>query len=421
MRIAYLVSLYPAPSHTFIRREVDALRTRGLDIHTFSVRRTPEAQLSAQDRAEADRTFSVVPASPASLLAANLGALSRRPGRFLSTLRLALGHRVPGVRALLWAVFHFAEAMVLARELRRRRTDHLHNHFANAGATVGLLAAHFLRLPWSLTLHGISETDYPAGLLLGRKLAHARFAACVSWFGRAQAMRVTPAEQWRKFAIVRCGLDLAETDRARPVRAASRAVPRVICVGRLSPEKGQLGLLEAVAALRARGIGCELVLVGDGPAREEVERRIASLGLGDTVLMKGRMGEADTLAEIGGADLLVLPSFMEGLPIVLMEAMALGVPVVASRVAGVPELVEDGVGGALFRPADWGELADRMAALVRDPALRARYAAAARAKVEAEFDIAKAITPLPTLFAQAADAKDGPAEPPRLGQVAAIR
>jgi glycosyltransferase involved in cell wall biosynthesis len=390
-RIAYVVSQYPASSHTFIRREVDSLRRHGVDIRTYSIRRPSPAELKApEDKASFDTTRFVLPMRMPTLLGAHLRALTTRPGAWFSLLRVALRHRAPGAKAMLWSLFHFAEAIVLAKMLREDGIAHVHNHFANAGATVGMLAARFAGLPWSLTLHGISETDYPAGLTLGAKLEAADFAACVSWFGRAQAMRVTAPAHWHKFATVRCGLDLPKLPAAPP-----RTGPRreIVCVARLSPEKGHLGLLEAIEPLDVT-----LTLVGDGPMLAEIEAAVAAHGMVDRVRFAGRLDEAATLAAIARADLLVLPSFMEGLPIVLMEAMAIGVPVIGSRVAGVPELIEDGVEGLLFRPGDWADLRRAIARLRDEPDLGDRLATAARAKVEREFDIATAVLPLAHRF-----------------------
>ncbi|HEX7479666.1 MAG TPA: glycosyltransferase family 4 protein [Polyangiales bacterium] len=393
MRIAYLVSQYPAPSHTFIRREVAALRARGAPIETYSVRRPSEPERSAAlDRSAYEQTYYLLPPRVAAALFAHAAALLGHPLAYLGTLRLSLRHRVPGLSALIWSVFHFAEAIVLASELRRRGVTHLHNHFANAGATVGLLAAHFLQLPWSLTLHGTAETDYPAGLLLGAKLEAAQFAVCVSHFGRAQAMRVTAPEHWHKLFICRCALDLSQL----PERVArtDQARARIVCVGRLSPEKGHLGLLEAFASARAQGVDAQLVLIGDGPERARIETRLSELGLREHVQLRGQLDEQTTLAEVASSDVLVLASFLEGLPVVLMEAMALGLAVIGPRVAGVPELVHDGESGLLFAAGDWNELAEQLKRVLADPELRARLGRAGRAKVEAEFEIGRAIEPL---------------------------
>jgi colanic acid/amylovoran biosynthesis glycosyltransferase len=376
-RIGYLVSQYPAASHTFIRREVEALRSRGLEIETFSVRRPSPLELkSPRDRAEFARTFYLLPANTKTMLSAHVCALVTRPVAYLQVLMLALRHRVPGFRALTWAFFHFAEAIRLARELESRQITRLHNHFANSGATVGMLASSFLKLPWSITLHGISETDYPAGLLLSAKIQAASFVACVSEFGRAQAMRISPPECWHKLLLIRCALNLDDLPQRRlsdPGRPA-----RLICVGRLSAEKGHLGLLEAFAKVIAAGIDAELVLVGDGPEKEKISQTVTSLALNNKIRLAGLLTEDATLNEIADADVLVIASFMEGLPVVLMEAMGIGLPVVATRVAGIPELVVEGKNGLLFSPANWDELAGHLVKLCSDAPLRNRLGRAGR-------------------------------------------
>lgn len=389
MRIAHLVSQYPAPSHTFIRREVLALRARGIDVQTFSVRAAE--CISEDDESARDETFYILPAKPLAVAQAHAQALAANPARYASTLRESLRHRVPGSRAWAWSLFYFLEAIVLARELEERKVSHVHNHFANAGANVGYLASRFLGLPWSLTLHGISETDYPAGVMLPDKILAARFVVCASYFGLAQAMRLVPHKHWSKMFVGRCGLDLeALPQRERPQNGR----PRVVCVGRLSAEKGHFGLLEAFHAVRSSGLDAELVLVGDGPERERIEDTIHALNLGAHVQLLGRLPADGTLQEIARADLLVLASFMEGLPVVLMEAMALGLPVIASRVAGVPELVEHGTQGLLFTPGKWSELADALKVLLADGALRERMGQAGRTKIEHEFEIGRAVEPL---------------------------
>ena len=396
MRLAYLTSQYPAASHTFIRREVEALRSRGRQIDTFSVRPPGADETQDQaDRSEEEKTFYILRQPATSFIAAHLGALFTSPARYFRTLALALGHRAPAARGLLLSFAHFAESVLLARELKRRRVEHLHNHFANSAATVGLLATRMLGIGWSFTMHGISETDYPAGLMLGRKIEAAKFVACVSYFGRGQGMRLVAPDHWPKMHVVRCGLPL---DRLPPRESDGSNAEALICVGRLSPEKGQQGLIRAFAELRDRHQDLRLRLVGDGPDRPALEANAAKLGLGDHVMFLGRMTEADTLAEIARSDILILPSFMEGLPIVLMEAMALGVPVVATRVAGIPELVEDGLGGLLFTPSRWDELAACIERLLTDEPLRVSLAEHGKRKVANEFDVTKSAQIMAALF-----------------------
>jgi colanic acid/amylovoran biosynthesis glycosyltransferase len=395
MKLAYLTSQYPATSHTFISREVAAMRRLGVQLDTFSIRGPTKAELEDSALAdEARKTFTVLEQPSTRIVGAHLRMVARQPRQYFSTFARAMRHRAPGLKGLILGVAHFAEAVVLAEELMRRRATALHNHFANSGATVGYLTARLLKIPWSFTIHGISETDYPAGLMLGRKIAAAEFVACVSYFGRAQAMRLVEPNQWPKLHVVRCGLPLASL----PTHTKPGETVRIICVGRLSPEKGQAGLLEAFATITKDQDQVELLLVGDGPERGPLQSRAESLRLTDRVSFAGRCSEQETLDHIARAHILVLPSFMEGLPIVLIEAMAIGTPVIASRVAGIPELVEDGQSGLLFTPSDWGALASCMRRLINDEALRARLARAGRTTVEAEFDIARSARVMRVLF-----------------------
>jgi glycosyltransferase involved in cell wall biosynthesis len=401
MRIAYLVSQYPAASHTFIRREVLSLRARGFAIDTFSVRRpTGTGKLAAVDRGEEQSTWYLLPAPPVRLARSHARALLRRPRAYARTLRRALGHRAPGLRGLLWSAFHFAESIDLAAELERRDIEHLHNHFANSGATVGYLAASYLDLAWSLTLHGASEFDYPAGLLLPEKLEAAEFVACVTHFGRAQAMRMVDPKYWHKFHIVRAGIDPPiGFHAARSAAPAPGARPHFVCVARLAPEKGHAGLLHAFAELIASGVEAKLELLGDGPEAARIEREIARLRLGEHVTMRGQVSADEALLAMSSATAVVLASFMEGLPVVLMEALALGVPVIAPCVAGIPELVEHGVSGLTFPPGDWASLTRQLRRMLDEPALARRLGLEGQRRVEAEYFVESSIRPLLSMLA----------------------
>jgi colanic acid/amylovoran biosynthesis glycosyltransferase len=230
-------------------------------------------------------------------------------------------------------------------------------------------------------------------------------------------MRTSDPDDWGKIFLVRCGVET----RALPARPDTRAagVPRIVCVGRLSPEKGHLGLLEAFGQAIERGVRAELRLVGGGPEQARIEARVALLGLKDHSVLLGQLPEDETLQEIAGADLLVSASFMEGLPVVLMEALALGVPVVAPRTAGIPELVDDGVSGLLFDPADWSELADCLIQLLGDPGLRDQMGRTGRARVMAEFDADRACDPLFRRFTGGVD--QSPLSRRSIAQMRALR
>lgn len=389
-RIGYLISQYPAPSHTFIRREVDAMRRAGLNVETFSIRAPPEEEvLSDRDRDDLENTWYVLPVSPVDLVKANVKLLLKRPVRYADTFAASLKHRVPGMRSMVWAVFYFLEGMRLAKELEERGVDHLHDHFANPAAHAGYAAIRYLGIGWSLTLHGLSDFDYPGGLLLEDKIRAARFVACVTHFGRAQAMRLSDPELWKKLFVARCGIELDQM----PERAPDDGTLSIVCVGRLSPEKGQLGLIEAFKRATDRGLDAELTLVGDGPDQVRIDEAIAALDLTSRVHTPGRKPEAEALEAIARSDVLVLASFMEGLPVVLMEALALEVPVVAPCIAGIPELIEDQVTGLLFSPGDWDDLADQLLR-IQDEELRKRLGRAGRKRILEEFDIDRAVRPL---------------------------
>ncbi|WP_323843799.1 glycosyltransferase [Microbulbifer magnicolonia] len=393
MRIAFLTSQYPATSHTFIRREVAELRDCGMDIRTYSIRPPGPGERSAEEeRAEFSRTWYVLPPR-AGLLGAHLRGLSLHPLAYARTFAEALRHRVPGTGALARSILYFGETIYLAERLRADGTGHIHNHFANPAATVGYLASRYLDLPWSLTLHGISEFDYPAGQLLADKLRHADFVACVAHFTRAQAMRMVEPGHWPKMFISRCGIDFDGIRAVRPVRTANRRL-RILCVARLSAEKGLAGLIEALHLLRERGVDAELRLVGAGPDEQRLREQIEALELGEYVTMPGRVSETEVPRELAGADIFAMGSFMEGLPVVLMEALALGIPCIAPRVAGIPELLEERVTGLLYSPGNWPELADGLERLALDESLRERLGSAGRERVAAEFDIHQAARPI---------------------------
>jgi glycosyltransferase involved in cell wall biosynthesis len=400
VRHAWLVSRYPALSHSFIRREVQELRRRGVEIDTFTIRRPPDAELlHPEDRAESAATCAILPAPPLALAGALAWALVTKPLRLLRTSARAFEGGPRGARGMLWRLFWLIEALWLARELERRSIGHLHVHFADAGAEVGRLAAALLAIPWSLTLHGFADLSGDSVQALARLLASARFAACISEFTRTQVARAIPAALATRLHVVRCGLAVAAIE---PTPAAPHAPPlRLLSVGRLAPEKGQLLLVDAFADALAAGLDAELELVGEGGERAKLEARVAARGVAGRFRLAGAKGEADVAAAYVRCDAFVLSSLKEGIPVVLMEAMARGRPVVAPRVGGIPELVEAGTSGLLFEPGDGKGLAAALLEIARDSGRRARMGAAGRARVAAVHSIERTIAPLLALLASA--------------------
>lgn len=383
-RIAYLTGEYPAVSHTFILREVLALRALGHDVRTCSIRRTgPEHHRGPDEKAAAETTFYVLDAAknPVRLLPA-LGWALARPGRFWQTIRLALKTRPAGIKATVWQIFYLLEAMVLARHCTREGVTAIHNHFAMASSSVAMLASCLSGIPYSFTLHGPADFLDTGRWHLGEKIAQARFVACISHFCQSQGMLFSDARHWPRLHIVHCGV---EPDRYAP--ADRPAGHEVLFIGRLAAAKGVPVLLEAFAKARASCPKARLTLVGDGPARRALEARSRELGLSDAVRFTGYLSQDEVAAELARCDLFALPSFAEGVPVVLMEAMASARPVLTTRIAGIPELVEDGVSGRTVAPGDADLFAEAMVDILDSPERAAEMGRAGRQKVMAEFDV----------------------------------
>lgn len=402
IRLAYLASRYPAVSHTFIEREVAGLRRRGVAVDTFSVRAVDEADaLSGDDRRSLATTTSLLPLGPRGAVALATTAL-RHPRAVVALVSTAVRGtgRVRPRRAA-----YALEAVVLHHHLARRGIRHVHAHFANVAADVAALTAELGRRldgsgwTWSFTMHGPTEFADVEGFALPWKVAHADAVVCISDFCRSQLMGLVTEAAWPKLHVVHCGVPL---ESFVPIERTAGGPLRVLCVGRLVPEKGQALLLDAVRRLLDDGVDVRLTLVGDGPRRAALETRAADLGLGDAVSFAGAVGQDEIRTHYAEADVFALPSFAEGVPVVLMEAMATGLPVVTTRIAGIAELVEDGVSGCVLPPGRADLLADALAALAADPERRQRMGKAGRAAVEAGFDIERSAAELVSCFATTA-------------------
>ncbi len=406
--VAYVVGRYPAVSHAFVTREVLALRQAGVRVETVSVHRAGAGDaLSATDRAEAERTYSLLPPRLGALLGAHLRALAS-PLAYLATLAHALRSGPAGVRGKVWQVFYFAEAILLWRHCGRRRVGHIHAHHLNQASDAAMLAVRYANAAgatppwtWSFTMHGPNELYDVSRFQLSEKAASAAAVVCISDFARSQVMGFAPETAWPRFEVVHCGLDPTEFDRNGTAPAADGAF-RVLYVGRLVPFKGQGILLDAIASLRDAGVDARLTPNGEGPSREELERRALELGLGDAVAFAGAVGQDEIRAHYAAADAFCLPSFAEGVPVVLMEAMAMRLPVVTTRIMGISELVDDGENGILVRPGRADELVAALGRLARDPGLRDRLGERGREKVVAEFDVRESGARLARLFGSVA-------------------
>jgi colanic acid/amylovoran biosynthesis glycosyltransferase len=365
MTLGYLTNLYGRASDTFIRQEVFQLRKLGHTVVTFSLRLPePEHIVSDEVRNERARTEYILEAGVLKLALAVLACAAFHPLRTARTVALALRTSAPGLKALVWQVIYLVEAAYLARRIESLGVEHVHNHIAMNSATVGMFAALLSGVMWSMTVHGPHDFVEPTRWALPKKLESAAFTVFISEFGRSQGMWHTPFSAWPKLHVVRCGLDDTFLGAATiPIPQT----PRLVFVGRLSPEKGGVLLVEAAAKLKRDGVRVELVLIGDGPSRRDIERAITSYGLDGAVTLLGWRSSERVREEILGSRALVLPSFAEGLPIVLMEALALHRPVLSTYVGGIPELVQPGINGFLVPPGSVDDLAEALRAVVSAP------------------------------------------------------
>jgi colanic acid/amylovoran biosynthesis glycosyltransferase len=354
MRIAYVINQYPKVSHSFIRREILALERRGFDVLRIALRGWDGELVDPQDLRERTQTRYVLKDGLPALLAATLRALLTAPLRFLSALALALRMARGSERPLPYHLAYLAEACRLLPWCRSFDVAHVHAHFGTNSAEVAMLARALGGPPYSFTVHGPEEFDKPQFLGISEKIRRSAFVVAISSYGRSQLYRWINHAQWQKVKVVHCGLEPSFHSVA-PVPLTSAA--RLVCVGRLCEQKGQLLLIEAIATLAAKGIRVEVVLVGDGEMRGEIETLIAANGLAKQVTITGWISADRVGAEISAARGLVLPSFAEGLPVVIMEAMALKRPVLTTFVAGIPELVASGTCGWLFPAGDVEALA----------------------------------------------------------------
>lgn len=395
MTIGYLVNCYPRPSHSFIRREIRALERAGHRVHRFAIRGDFAALVDPADRSEHDRTERILEAGPTRLLAATLGAAARAPRAVLAALSdaLAMGH---AASARARHVVYLVEACRLAARCRALGIAHLHAHFGTNSAAVALLAARLADIPFSLTVHGPEEFDAARALSLRLKVRRAAFTVAISAFGRSQICRFADPADWDRIRVVHCGI---EPGRFASLRPLPEGGPHLVAIGRLAEEKGFLVLLDALARARRERPDLRLTLVGDGPMRPAIEAARARLGLDDHVVLAGWRDEAGVREALAEATALVVPSFAEGLPVVIMEAMAAGRPVIATFVAGIPELVRPGATGWLVPAGDADALASSLVALADTP--RERLVAMGRAGREralARHDIDRSAAELAARF-----------------------
>lgn len=397
MRIAYLLNTYPVPSATFIRGEIGALTARGVDITRHAVRRFPGPLVEPADRAEQAQTRY--------LLTGNAGGLLAAFAREVLTNPLALVRTVPAWwrlyrnagEGMVRHVAYIMEASLLRQQLAQDKIAHVHAHFSGNATTVAMLCRLLGGPAYSFTAHGPDEFVAPERHSVGMKIAHAAFVVAISDYARdLLAGLAEDPQDARRIIVARCGIDL---DRFTPTPPVAVENQSFVCVGRLCPQKGQVHIPAAVAALKPRFPSVKVTLVGDGDSRAEIEAEIARHDVADAVTLLGWADNAEVRRRIGESRALLLPSYAEGLPMVIMEALALARPVLSTAITGIPELV-DASSGWLVPPGDHAALVAAMtSALEASPEDLGRMGAAGRARVERQHAIGRLAETLEALFA----------------------
>ncbi|WP_370401077.1 glycosyltransferase family 4 protein [Sulfitobacter sp. JB4-11] len=394
MKIAYVLNTYPQPSQSFIRREITALEAQGHEVMRLAMRAGDAPLVDPLDQGEAARTQYILKAGAMGLARACAWAFAQGPARFTAALRQAWAFGAVSEVGRLRHLIYLAEAAEVAARCQTAGIRHTHAHFGTNAATVAMLA-HTLGGPrFSFTVHGPEEFDAPRALSLRDKIAASAFTVAISSYGRSQLCRWSDSADWERIKVVHCGVEPARFADPVPLPDGPR---RVVAIGRLVEQKGQLALIDALAKTQS---DMHLTLIGDGEMRSQIDAAVARHALQDRVTLTGWVGEDRIRDELARAHALVMPSFAEGLPMVVMEAMAAARPVIATHVAGTPELVQDGGTGWLVPAGDTDALAQAMDRMAQSPlADLSAMGEAGRARVLARHDVAQEAEKLAGFFA----------------------
>jgi glycosyltransferase involved in cell wall biosynthesis len=385
---------------TFVLREVLHLREMGIRIDAATINppdRTLD-RMTPEEAAETARTYCVKSHGVAGAAAAHLRTILGRPIGYCRGVRLAFGLGGLDLMRLFLNFMYFTEALMVGQWMRRSRQNHLHCHLAQQAATVGLYVRRIFGFGYSITVHGPDEFYDARGQCLAEKIVAADFLVCISSFARSQLMLLSPRIHWNKFIVSRLGVDprLFSPTEQEPANECLE----ILCVGRLTPAKGQHLLIGAVDHLAQQGRRVRLRLVGGGSDESSLREHVAQIQFPESVIFEGALNQDRIRTLYGAADIFCLPSFAEGVPVVLMEAMAMGIPCVSTNIAGIPELIRSGIDGLLVPPSDLDALVEALTRLMDDPALRRRLAASGRARVLALYDLERNVEQLARHFVE---------------------
>lgn len=403
-RIAYLINLYPAVSHTFIRREIAALERQGISVDRIALAGWDNDLVDTDDLSEREKTRYTQQDGVFALLRDAFRVAKQRPAAFRRALRAAIRMSRRAIRPWPYHLMYLAQACRVLRWVEETGATHIHAHFGTNPAEIACLVRFLGGPDYSFTNHGRNELDGAPRLHFPTKIGKAKFSVAVSHYCRSQILRELPHDQWDKLTVVHCGLN---EDYFLDGPAKQPDVPRFLCVGRLSPEKGHFLLLDAFAKVHSVHPEARLVLAGDGEMRPEIQDEIMRLGLGRVVEVTGWIDAGRVQDELARATALVQPSLIEGLPVVIMEAMARKRPVISTFVSGIPELVCPGETGWLVPAGDVETLADALVTAINtDPTTLSAMGEAGQARARARHLVDTEAAKLAALIFDDADGPD---------------
>jgi len=398
--IGYICARFPSMTETFVYNEVLKLREQHVDIKVFSIHRPMPETLSSETHALTQGTFYAFPLRIIQFGMAHLYFLLVKPLRYsYIILTFVVAKNITDIRGMRRTLWHFLEAVCIAHESRKQRISHHHAHFATGPAGVAMFVSILNGTTFSFTIHAADL--FSDKLLLKDKVRLAKFIITISHYNKQTLLRQCPEATPEKIQVVRCGVDL---DTFQPNRSRRGEGVRLLSVGRLVEKKGFVYLVHACKVLKERGYSSQCIIIGDGPDRPVLEHLIVELHLQEDLTLVGSVIHESMREHYENADIFVLPCVIardndqDGIPIVLMEAMAMELPCVSTSVSGIPELIEDMRSGLLVEPRNVKALADAIEKLIRNERLRNELGKNGRNKVFNDFNIEHSTDRLAEIF-----------------------
>ena len=403
--IAYIAQTFPALTQTFVYREVDQLRALGYSLITSAIWKPKTDTLSAESRHHVDGSFYVFPIHWPRFIQAHMQTIAKHPWRYIATLFFVVTRHGETVQNRLRTFYQFLEAVSLLPDFKKNGVVHIHAHFSINAATIALILSRLLKITFSFTAHNIFFTDR---ILLKEKVESARFIAAISGFSKQYLLDLVPGNNnTEKIHIVHCGLSPDEFSSRKSLRR--NQAPILLFLAQLEERKGAKYLVEACRLLGESDVDYECILIGDGPQRDELKALINNYGLEEKIQLMGALPQEDLKDYFIQADIFILPCViardgdMDGVPVSLMEAMAMEMPVISTRVSGIPELIIDGESGLLVDHSDAKELSSAILKMINNQDLRLKLGGNARQRIIEEFNIYRTSTEMGGLFSKYLD------------------